>query len=253
MGFFYIRTSLVFHWGHSSRKYVSSKTRESYLVPPPTTLIGALSYGYARVRGLPEESGGVGTAELIRENTLSVNVRVFSPIFHYADLARVWWFRERERLAKTDAVAIGKSYVGVKHGRGPDLEVVYVFRKDLKLEKRHLVEAAYSIVRVGGSRGLVSVIEVDYGEASELDVRTVRTGFSTWSDLVDLGATGLPLLRELVVDYRRARVGDYTGAPLREHVFMYRTDILKPVEVEVTLRVGALPLVAGDEVVVVEP
>jgi len=253
MSFFYIKASLVFHWGHSSRKYVSSKTRESYLVPPPTTLIGALSYGYARVRGLPEESGGVSTAELVRENILSVNTKVLSPIFHHADLTRVWWFRERERLAKTDAVAVGKTYVGAKRGRDPNLEVVYVFRKDLKLEKRYLVEAAYSIVRVGGSRGLVSVVEVDYGETSELNVRTVRTGFSTWSDLVDLGVTGLPLLRELVVDYRQAMVGDYTSAPLREHVYMYRTDVLKPVEVALRAGAGALPLAVGGEVVVVEP
>jgi CRISPR-associated protein Cas5a/b/c len=253
MGFFYIRVLLVFHWGHSSRKYVSSKTRESYLVPPPTTLIGALSYGYARVRGLPEESGSVSTAELIRENTLSVNARVLSPLFHYADLTRVWWFRERESMAKTDAVAVGKTYTGVKDGGSVDLEVVYIFRKDLKLEKRHLLEAAYSIIRVGGSRGLVSVVEVDYGEASELNVGAARTGFSTWSDLVDLGGIGLPLLRELVVDYRRVKVGDYTNAPLREHVYMYRTDTLKPVEVEVVLKAGALPLLVGDEVVVVEP
>ncbi len=253
MSFFYVKTSLVFHWGHSSRKYISSKTRESYIVPPPSTLIGALSYGYAKIRGLSEESGDVSTAELIRENILSVNIRVLSPLTHYADLTKIWWFKEREKLAKTDAVAIGKTYIGAKHEGSVDLEVVYVFKRNLKLEKQHIVEAAYSIIRVGGSRGLVSVNEVNYGEAFEISARVIRTKFSTWSDLVDLETIKPPLLKELVVDYRQAKIGDYSNAPFREHVYMYRTDVLKPIEAEVSLRSGALPLVVGDEVIVVEP
>jgi CRISPR-associated protein Cas5a/b/c len=253
MGFFYVKASLAFHWGHSSRKYISSKTRESYIIPPPTTLIGALSYGYAKIKGLSEESEGVSTAELFRENILSVNVRVLSPLTHYADLTRIWWFKEREKIVKTDAVVIGKTYMGVKLEGGVDLEVVYVFNRNLKLEKQHIVEAAYSIIRVGGSRGLVSVNEVNYGEASETSARVIRTKFSMWSDLADLETVKQPLLKELVIDYRRAKIGDYSNAPFREHVYMYRTDILKPVEVEVSLRPGALPLVVGDEVIVVEP
>ncbi|MDW8011331.1 MAG: CRISPR-associated protein Cas5, partial [Sulfolobales archaeon] len=38
----YIKVDLDIVWGFSVRKYVASKSRESYLLPPPTTLIGAL-------------------------------------------------------------------------------------------------------------------------------------------------------------------------------------------------------------------
>ncbi|MGC8987812.1 type I-A CRISPR-associated protein Cas5a [Infirmifilum sp.] len=258
MSFFYIKVSLSFHWGYLIRKYTASKTRESYLVPPPTTLIGALAYGYAKLKNLPEEDTGYicydcSTAERIRKQIISVNTKLLSRIILYADLTRIWWFRKRESIAKMDAVAIGKTYVG-KLNTAKDMEVVYVFSNDIKEEeKRNLVKAAYSIIRIGGSHGLVSVIDVDYGTASKLvGENTVHTQFSTWGDIVSVQEE-VPLLRELVVDYKRVgKMGDYSGAPYREHLYMYRVDRLEPVKVEVKLEGGALPIKIGDEVVVIE-
>lgn len=259
----YLRVGIDLHWGASVRKYSSSKTRESYVVPPPTTLIGALSYGYARYVGLPEEHterGSAGrmefysSAEVVRRKILSVNVKVNSPFVQHSDLVRIWWYRERERAAKTDAVAVGRSYKGLKHERGaPDLDVVYFLKEDAaeEVELKRLIVSGCSIVRLGGSHGLASVRRVSWGLARPLAHTRGKTGFSFWADLSRLPIP-VNVLRQLVVDPAKAPVGDYSEDGYREHVYPLRVDTLKPESIEVEVEGRARLYEVEGELVVVE-
>lgn len=258
----YIRVGIDLHWGVSVRKHFFSKTRETYLVPPPTTLIGALSYGYSRYVNKPEEmaqeaSTGktdfYSSAELVRRKVISVNVRVNTPFIGFSDVVKIWWFREREKAAKTDAVAVGKSYKGLKNDLNtPDLDVVYFLNKETanKDELKQLVVSSYSIIRLGGSHGLASVRRVSWGEAKPLDIKKGETAFSFWADL---SKTPIPtnVLRQLVIDPAKTPAGDYSKAKYREQIYPLRIDTLKlePVEVEVVDR-ARLYEVEGELVVV---
>lgn len=232
---YYLKVSLDLHWGFLVRKTLASKTRETFIIPPPTTFIGALAYGYARLKNLPEEQDELSTGEIIREKTLSVNVKVNTPIIHYSDINRIWWYREREQMAKTDAVAIGKTYKGLKGTteKKPDIDVIYVFKDHVKLEEiNQLRLAAYSMVRLGGSHGLVSVRQVLDGIAEPLDTACEKTGYSFWADL---SVKPLPakILKQLVVDPAKNPLGNYVNALYREQAYPFRVDTLKQEEIEV--------------------
>jgi len=246
----YVKISMRLTWGFTVKNLISSKTRESYIIPPPTTLIGALAYGYTKLKGIPEEEAGLSSAERVRKLILSVHERMVAPVIHYADLSRIWWYYGRDRKASFDAVAIGKVYKGISRGKS-DFEAIYVVGDSDKA--RDVALAAHSIVRIGGSHGLVSVEDVEVGSlsCSKTD-STISTRYSFWEDLVN---DYLPegILVQEVVDYRKAQVGSYAGSNLRRRVYPYSKTLMKPVEVSVEIDPSkAVACKAGEEVLVVE-
>lgn len=253
----YLRVGVDLSWGLSIRKYIFSKSRESYLIPPPTTFIGALAYGYARFMWLPEETADgesfYSSAELIRKKIHSVNVKVNIPLIHYSDLNRIWWYKERERVAKTDAAALGKTYKGLKYSINmPDFDVVYFLEENTEdSEVRLLTIAGHSIVRLGGSYSLACVRYVLWGIAKPLKATLGRTSFSFWADLSRISISS-NILRQLVVDPSKTPIGDYSSAEYREHVYPLRIDILKPLQVEVETTDSAQLYDVDGEIVVVE-
>ena len=240
-------------WGFTAKTLTASKTRESYLVPPPTTLIGALAYGYSRLHRMPElhpRQVGSSSAEEVRRLVVSVNESVKSPLFQYADLSKIRWYYIREKEARFDAVALGKVYKGFSRGVG-DLDVVYVVREESHMKT--IAVSAHSIVRVGGSHGLVSVENVEYGplqcSPSETDT---KTRYSFWEDLA-VNVSPQDVLVQEVVDYRKASIGSYAGAPLRRRIYPYSLALLAPIEVNVKVDSRkAVICRAGEEVVIVE-
>ncbi|MEM4971891.1 MAG: type I-A CRISPR-associated protein Cas5a [Sulfolobales archaeon] len=246
---YYIKVLMRLSWGFTSRKLFSSKSRESYIVPPPTTLIGALSYGYARLNKIPEEDGGLSSAERIRRLIYSVHEKVNAPVIQYADISKIWWYRAREAAAKYDAVALGKAYKGLLAGK-PDLEVLYIVRD--QDQARVVASSAHSIIRIGGSYGLVSVENVEYGSLSCASEEEASTLYSFWEDLI---LDGLPsdILVEEVIDYRKTSISGYVGVSLRRRVYPYSKSLMKPVEVRVKVDPKkAMICRGGEEVVVVE-
>ncbi len=246
---YYVKVIMRLSWGFISRKLFSSKSRESYIVPPPTTLIGALSYGYARLNKIPEEEGSLSSAERIRKLIYSVHEKINAPIAQYADISKIWWYRAREAAAKYDAVAVGKAYKGVLSGYS-DLEVMYIARE--QYHARIIASSAHSIMRVGGSYGLVSVEDVEYGSLSCISEGEASTLYSFWEDLVVDGLSG-DILVEDVVDYRKASMGSYVESSLRRRVYPYSRYLMKPVEVRVKIDPRrAIICRGGGEVVIVE-
>lgn len=245
---YYVKVTMRLSWGFAIRKLFSSKSRESYIVPPPTTLIGALSYGYARLNRIPEEEGNHSSAERIRKLIYSLHEKINAPIAQYADISKIWW-RYRARETKYDAVAVGKAYKGVLRGY-PDLEVMYIARE--KDHARVIASSAHSIIRIGGSYGLVSVEDVEYESLSCVSEGEASTLYSFWEDLVLDGLSG-DILVEDVVDYRKASIGSYDGSSLRRRVYPYSRSLMKPVEVRVKIDPRrAIICRGGGEVVIVE-
>jgi len=226
--FFFLKMGLDLHWGYAVRRTLYSKTRDSYLLPPPTTIIGALSYGYARILNLPEEIYGaesISTAERLRKHIMSVNIKVNAPLHHYSDLNRIWWFRVREKKTKFDSIALGKVYTSV-HKR-PSIETILLFRGKVNVED--LVKAAYSIPRLGCKESIISVKYVKYGYAKRLDVEEAETSYSFWYDLVREFKGNVYL--QQVIDYRKTPISRYARVPLRLHAYPYDSFSKTPVKV----------------------
>ena len=245
---YYVKVSMRLIWGFTVKNLISSKTRESYIIPPPTTLIGALAYGYTKLKGIPEEEAGLSSAERVRKLILSVHERMVAPVTHYADLSRIWWYGRG--AVEFDAVAIGKVYKGVSRGKG-DFEAIYVIGDSDKA--RDIALAAHSIIRIGGSYGLVSVEDVEVGplSCSKTD-NMISTRYSFWEDLIN-GNLPEDILVQEVVDYRKNPIGNYASSNLRRRVYPYSKTLMKPVEVSVGIDPSkAVACKAGEEVLVVE-
>lgn len=257
--FFFIKVKLCPHWGFAFRKTIFSKTRDSFLLPPPTTAIGALAYGLTRISKVPEEISSKGkesisSADKLRELVHSVNIKVNTPLHHYSDLGRIWWYRERESRAKFDAVALGKVYALSKKSVISSLEIVYMFNEDAlkrsEFKKEELIAAAYSIARLGSKESITNVINVNYGKALELKEREVRTPYSFWLDLVKVSEG--QIIIQNVVDFKRSCIGDYSKANLRLHAYPYNVMLKRLSVAKVKLNSNAKALRINNEVVVIE-
>lgn len=249
---FFTKVYVDLHWGFASRYIILSKSRESFLIPPPTTLIGALAYSHAKLLHMPEELASLSYAENIRKNIVSVNVKVNSPLQSYSDLSKIWWYKKRERTPKFDAVATGKVVKGV--AEAPSFTVVYLFNyeglRNLGGE-RSVVTSSLSIARIGGREGLASVKKLEFGQAKQLESKRTSTNYSFWHDLA--GKLIGNYYAQRVVDYRKVSIGDYSGAPTRLHVYPYDVKERCATTVEVEIEEGdAVIYDVGGESVIVE-
>ena len=246
----YLKIGLDLHWGFSARRTLLSKTRESMLFPPPSTIIGSLAYGLAKTSKLPEEVDEASSAELLRKNVFSVHIKVNAALSQYSDLTRVWWYRRREGRAKFDAVALGKTYAYNFDRSAPSIEALLLFKSDGGLEERRLIPAALSVTRIGSKEGVVCVRHVKQGLAVPINLERCGTRYSFWRDLVE-SVDGVVYEQE-VVDYRLTPIADYAKATTRVHAYPYDLMKRRPVTVEVTLSKRAKPYVVDGEVVIVE-
>ncbi|MEM4886214.1 MAG: type I-A CRISPR-associated protein Cas5a, partial [Thermofilum sp.] len=56
-----------FIWGFQSRVVGMSKSSPSFLLPPPTTVLGAIAEAYARRKGLSEGRASATMTELAKD------------------------------------------------------------------------------------------------------------------------------------------------------------------------------------------
>mgnify|MGYP000509965550 CR=1 FL=1 len=256
---FYIKVSLIPHWGFMLTQVGATKSRIALRVLPPTTLIGALAYSLFHDK-LPEErvvsSAGkrkglsiVSAADYLRDVLISVNAKINVPFIRYADLSRIFFYDVRRKVLKSDAVAVGKIYTG----RG-DIRVTYLFDSELAEEKlgtrwkEELAVAAMSIVRVGSKESIVSAIRVEYGEAKPVEAREVETSYYFPS----YAATPLRGVFSLVnvVDWTKSSIGSYLEAEYTSIVVPYDSASLRVSTVRAKLSDGVSAYDVGGEIVV---
>jgi len=173
-----------FHWGYSIRAVSESAAAHPYMVPPPSTLIGALSYGLTRVRGLSECTNIEGKlASRTLEAYSIVSWATFglqderkemAIVAHgYSDPVRLFRLPyqrgARHEWAQRDmwfgVAAHGKTYYPTG-----GFKILYLIRKREAEEilggdyQEILLRSCASICRLGSREGLVSIESVELSE-----------------------------------------------------------------------------------------
>jgi CRISPR-associated protein Cas5a/b/c len=132
----------------------SSAAAESYLLPPPTTLVGALAYAYLRAQGSMQElRDGVSAAVKLLEKVDYAAAGVLDGYLLFRTIERIYQhpYLRSEHRSKVDMAYTVAPRAASFFNR---LLLLYIVRD------RDLAKHAYGIVRVGRKEGLVSVNNV---------------------------------------------------------------------------------------------
>lgn len=222
----YLRIDCLLHWGWRLNLVPFSKSRPPLRVLPPTTLIGALAFPINRASVFPETYGEFSGAERLRQSLKYVGYRIDSPLIEYSDLSKVSFYYRGE--AKTDAVAVGKTYSlsSSRIERPYGITLCYIIDESkadpiLKSEntERELLKAACSITRLGSRESIVVPFKVSFGKAKSLDSKHGETSFSFLRHTVT-SVKGNYIMSQ-VVDWERVRIGDYKNANLDLFIVPY--------------------------------
>lgn len=142
-------------------------------IPPPSTLVGAISAGVSRILGWGEvyrETGKLGgitsTAYRLARHLLAVGARIAGPVAIFREVARYSTlpYQSPDNI-KHPGQWFGAQNFGITLAPNTTLEFVLVLDdavRDLGIDQRILTAAAYSITRVGSKE---SVAAVDYAES----------------------------------------------------------------------------------------
>lgn len=250
---FFLKVPCAVHWGWKLNAVPFSKSRPPLVVPPPSSLIGALAYPLGRLLRFPETRGNLSWAESLRRGLVYVGLRVDAPLVPYFDLNRIHFFYRGEE--RSDAVAVGKTYVLSVSPLLPTITLCYVADLGRVEEalgcvdaRSVLVEAAWGITRVGSRESLVSPIEVVCGEARVAGVVKGETAFSFMKKAA--AAVDGVFITEEVVDWEVTEIGDYGRARRGILVVPYDEEEKRSKPVAVTVSSGYSFVDVGRELVV---
>ena len=172
----YSKVFLRLHWGFSISYPQASKAKPSYYLPPPTTLIGALSYG--KFRGIDNKTYNNRTGS----PALELRVRAaaaYDKSFvggYVEDIIRnvIMYFQrkssegeEKKSRRMLEKLRYGVVPTGKVYAPNQIIKVVYV----ADMDKSELERLSWSIVRLGCKECLVSVEDVEIGEAKRVKGR----------------------------------------------------------------------------------
>ena len=241
--FFLLHIRSFMHWGYVCRVVPFSKSRMVLKAPPPTTLIGALSYPMARFLGWPEVVEAktlTSSADKLRSFVGSAHARLNFVFMRCFDLNRVYWYHAARKEAKTDAIALGKTYVSPLKDRFiPELSIIYVINGEIAEErlgedwKKVLLLSSWGITRVGQKESSIAVFDVSISEARIVRKGEIETayyfpakasanimeGSFMFEDFVDLSFP----------------ISDYSTAPREPFIIPYSTVEFRPSSVRLKL------------------
>ncbi len=219
---FFILVGLTPHSTLTFGIVTGNKSRPAFKIPPPTTIIGALSYPFSIIKGYPESSSDY-IPVLLSSILEGVYVRFDGPIILYATITKMFFYKVREKMIKSDAYGYQRLYTRAKWGNESIIKLVYIFNPE-KAEKARdklgdkwkekLIASAYSIIRLGDKESLVSVDNVQYGDVEILEVKETETSYTVpLTQQVDL----YPIKGDLEVyefyDWRELKGPRLTGLP----------------------------------------
>ncbi len=188
-----LRIELVFAWGYSIKAKKVAKNQHAHPLPPPTTLIGAISKSLAIT---------TGRGEIIElDGKLASQAKTYAPIFKYASaflesgegasLGKYWedplryqilqfqkQSRRKDPTYRFGLIPAGKVYC-------PSAKLVAGYLVDENTASRilgkewvtRLIKAAYTITHVGSKESIVAVDKADLNEAKHLDDGEFTTRF----------------------------------------------------------------------------
>ncbi|WP_405049891.1 type I-A CRISPR-associated protein Cas5a, partial [Saccharolobus sp.] len=142
----YSKVFLKLHWGFSVVKPSAAKAKPGFYLPPPTTLIGALSYG--KFRGVDNDNlGKVYGSPAYNFRNVMATARLESEGAYTEDIIRnvISYFQRKERRENPryiyGVIPTGKVYM-------PNGRLVAVYVTD-SMSKEELEKLSWSITRIG--------------------------------------------------------------------------------------------------------
>ncbi len=170
-------------WGFTVKYPSQSAAQETLPYPPPSTLIGALASGYARLLSLPEKDGDktsltVRLLDYVRYATICIRGYGVKQSDPHRNIVIGFQRKERRRNPRYwyGLQAMGKVYF-------PDAEarIVYIVEDE---QVDTLAKAAWNILYLGSKEGLITVEEVKVIDIEVVDDDYGETCYMTPKDLV---------------------------------------------------------------------
>lgn len=180
-----------FGWGFTSRVIGLSKTSPSFIYPPPTTFLGAISAVLAKEYSLGEQYGKETMLEISRK-LLAINLRPLNCMpLRYSDINRIITVKvtsgrlypKPDDLKRSfDSPACGKTILVSTDKDPPRVEWILVLRDNsincngslIKLNVEHI----WRINRIGSKESLVSITEVKYFDNVDIKYERIETKYS---------------------------------------------------------------------------
>lgn len=197
-GLLAIKVEIEFHWGYSVKRPIFSASQPALLVPPPTSLVGALAGAAGYANGWPEafqqgpltRKGRRGfitsefyssAARILKEvawaSLALTDSRFIGPLIGIAETRDIIRSLIAPYQRRTHVYPGSKTLFGVQpHGK---IYVPSMRAHLLYLAKgEEVVRWARTIGRIGSKESIVSVVDAEIGEARILDgVEHVRTQY----------------------------------------------------------------------------
>lgn len=198
-----------FLWGFQARVAGLSKSPPSYLFPPPTTVIGALSESLARRLGIGERDG-VGIMRELSQDLIAISFKPLNAFpSSYMTLSRVLAIGNRKDtnyptpkdvyLYKSfDAPARGSTFLGTIDGQPPIIRYFIIFKDSSRVTHDDI----WRIKRIGSRESLVSV-----ARAWNADVKLEGTE--------GVVATAVPEVEGIEIASRGGTIREYYVYPYR--------------------------------------
>jgi len=192
-------------WGFSIKRPFVSKGQPSYTTFPPTTLIGAISYPLAKIKGSGELIIKRGKIYSVAEEFKDI-FKAASAIItqekrdapsgvYWEDINRYQILQFQKDVRRGDPMfRFGTVPSGKVMGPGSMVRIIYLVDEE---EARNvlgsswdqiLIEAGYSITRIGSRESIVSVEKVDLGEPVMM-VNELCTRYPHPKDIIQTGFT----------------------------------------------------------------
>jgi len=162
----------IHHWGFSVRKPKTSAGGDSYIVPPVTTLLGALSRGYCEEKGYASIHRKSCTEEFIEDfikkkcdcKFFWIAYGVEEPkLIPYSDLfreERAPYRREDHRKRGDVRELFGVSAFGKVYGLNAKFSISIILDSDKEEILNKLARWSWQITHLGSKESLVSVLNV---------------------------------------------------------------------------------------------
>ncbi|HLI46854.1 MAG TPA: type I-A CRISPR-associated protein Cas5a [Geobacterales bacterium] len=155
--------SLRFHWGYSIRTYFASKMSDAYLIPPKSSIIGAIARSISarngsRVEYYIKDSKVMGSSALAYENTIKdYAIKLEGYPLRFNTLLRLlvypYWVTKFD-IEKGESNFFNVVETGMVSYPGGLIRLLLVSET---LEKEDL----FSIIRLGSKESITSVVKIE--------------------------------------------------------------------------------------------
>ena len=255
-----VKVKLEFHWGFISRRPTFTAAQPSTVYPTLTSLIGALAYGLAKLKGVPE----VLPKFMPVRKGKRVNLSYYSSAIRVLDYCSWVTYRidsdlepnlglvETMDLSKVSLVLgirrgniyPGSPYLwGVQpHGKvyAPTLKLTVTYFPRRPEAVNELKSASWLITRVGSRESVVSVNDVRLVDANIVDIKEVSTKYTLPRETIEF-VNGRHLITGLFVPSE-----EWFNLMTVKDVSKHITDFVIPLEL-VKVKISPRALVIIDE------